>query len=536
MKSLNSPRLFKVSLFFLFTAFFFTTCSPKTETAVFPDIVEVEGGKVQGFVEDSITVFLGIPFATPPEGELRWKAPQPAQPWDSVLLANHFAPACPQLNAPWQAVPGMTMSEDCLYLNVWTPARSVNDNLPVMVWIYGGGFSQGTTATPNYNGKRLAKEGVILVSIAYRLGPLGFLAHPELTAESENGVSGNYGLLDQIAGLKWVQKNIDVFGGDPGKVTIFGESAGGISVSMLCASSLTKSLFTGAICESGGSFGPVVHDTTYNHDVMRTLSDAEKAGEEFADRMGVQSIEELRKLEPSAWKDDPAQNMGVMWPIVDGYVITNDQYKLYREGKFNDVNVIIGTNSDEGGVFARSMQPEQYRNMISNRFGEFAGRILEMYPGSTEEETYTSSADIFRETAFAWPTWAWANLQSENGNSKVFVYYFDRQQPSPPDAPHKPRGAFHGAEIQYVFGHINLNQDNQHTGVDQKLSKIMVDYWTNFAKTGDPNGNGLPEWPEYTADNSRVQYLDEEIHSGPVPNLEKLKLMEEYYRWRRKDK
>ena len=232
----TSPRIpiARAGYFLIIIALLIVSCKPAVKTL--PEIIEVEGGRVQGVVEDSLVVFKGIPFAAPPVGELRWKAPQPVKPWDGILKADHFAPACPQINEPWQGLPDMKTSEDCLYLNIWTPAHSADDNLPVMVWIYGGGFSQGTTATPNYNGRNLAEKGVILVSIAYRLGPLGFLAHPELSAESPEKVSGNYGLLDQIAGLKWVQKNIHAFGGNPGKVTIFGESAGGISVSMLCIS------------------------------------------------------------------------------------------------------------------------------------------------------------------------------------------------------------------------------------------------------------------------------------------------------------
>ena len=242
-------------------------------------------------------------------------------------------------------------SEDCLYLNVWTPAKSANEKLPVLVWIYGGGFSFGSTSEPVYNGAKLAKKGVVLVSIAYRVGQLGFLAHPDLSAESSDQVSGNYGLLDQIAGLKWVQNNIAQFGGDPGKVTIFGESAGGISVSMLCTSPLTKGLFAGAISQSGGSFGPT-RPTTYPGENMKTLRQAELDGEVYAQQHGVSSIEELRKLDadqliPAGW------TMPGGWPIVDGYVIPDDQHKLYEAGKYNDVPVLIGYNSDEGASFSR---------------------------------------------------------------------------------------------------------------------------------------------------------------------------------------
>jgi para-nitrobenzyl esterase len=491
---------------------------------------KVEGGVVEGLTEDGIGVFKGIPFAEPPVGDLRWKAPQPVKKWKGVLKADKFAPSCPQMTFDFPGAPKMDVSEDCLYLNVWTPATSTKEKLPVMVWIYGGGFAMGSTAYPVNSGEQIAKKGVIMVSIAYRVGALGFMAHPELSAETKNGVSGNYGLLDQLAGLKWVQKNISAFGGDPGKVTIFGESAGGISVSMLCASPLAKGLFKGAISESGGNFGPVYGDTGEKRDGIASMKAAENLGVDFMRRVGVNSIQELRGVSPDKWKDDPLTQMGGFWPVMDGYVITGDQYELYQAGKYNDVNVIIGTNSDEGAMFVRPSKPEDYKAGIEGRFGKFSDRVLELYPGSTEQETYTSSADIFRETAFAWPSWAWANLQSETGKSNVFVYYFDQQQPASPFSPVKPRGAGHAAEIPYVFDHLDKNQFGAE---DQQLANAMINYWANFAKTGNPNGNDLVEWPEYSKNDSQVLYLNNNIHAGPVPNIEKLNLMEEYFKWRR---
>ncbi len=491
---------------------------------------KVEGGMVEGIAEDGIGVFKGIPFAAPPVGDLRWKAPQPVNKWEGVLKADKFAPACPQMTFDFPGAPKLEVSEDCLYLNIWTPATSSKEKLPVMVWIYGGGFAMGSTSYPVNSGEQIAKKGVIMVSIAYRVGPLGFMAHPELSAETENQLSGNYGLLDQLAGLKWVQKNIGAFGGDPRRVTIFGESAGGISVSMLCGSPLAKGLFNGAISESGGNFGPVYNDTGEKRDGIPGLRAAEKLGVEFMKRMGVGSIAELRQLSPDKWKGDPLTQMGGFWPVVDGYVIAGDQYKLYQAGNYNDVDVIIGTNSDEGAMFVRPSKPEDYKAGIEARFGKFANWVLELYPGSTERETYTSSADIFRETAFAWPSWAWANLQSETGKSKVFVYYFDQQQPSSPFSPVTPRGAGHGNEMAYVFKHLDSNQFGE---ADMKLSEAMITYWTNFAKTGDPNGEGLTKWPEYESKDGEVLYLNSDIKAGPVPNQDQLNLMEEYFRWKR---
>lgn len=491
-------------------------------------IIKVEGGKVEGYREEDVTIFKGVPFAAPPIGNLRWKAPQPVKSWDGVLKADKFAPACPQMSFSYPGAPKQEFSEDCLYLNVWTSAKSTDEKLPVMVWIYGGGFAMGSTSTPTYSGEQLAKMGVVLVSVAYRIGPLGFLAHPELSAESENSVSGNYGLLDQIAGLKWVQKNIESFGGDPGKVTIFGESAGGISVSMLCASPVAKGLFNGAISESGGNFGPVQMET--RQDGIQHLKGAEKIGIEFAKSMGAESIFELRKIDPEKWANDPLSQMGGFWPVVDGYVIVDDQYKLYNAGKYNDVNVIIGTNSDEGAMFVRPSEPDEYKKGIEERFGDYAAKILKAYPGETKEQTFTSAADIFRETAFAWPSYAWANLQTETGKSKVFVYYFDQQQPASPMSPVKTRGAGHGSEISYVFKHLDKSQFGED---DVKLSEQMATYWTNFAKYGDPNGKDLPKWPVYNKKKSTVMYLNNSPKTDLVPNIDKLELMEEYFKYRR---
>jgi para-nitrobenzyl esterase len=518
-----------VKLFLILLVIFISGCSSdKLSDAT----VTVNGGVAQGLVEDGIAVFRGIPFAAPPVGDLRWKAPQLVQSWDGVFKADKFAPASIQPPVPWMGE--IKTSEDCLFLNVWTPAKSKKEKLPVMVWIYGGGFAMGATSAPVYYGDQIAKNGVILVSVAYRLGALGFLAHPELTAESEKKVSGNYGLLDQIAGLKWVQENIEVFGGDPAKVTIFGESAGAISVSMLCASPLATGLFTGAISESGGSFSPV-SDQRSSGDVMQTLAEAEKSGAEFVKRMGAITIADMRAMPPEQWLGDPQSQMGGFWPVVDGYVIAGDQYRLYEEGNFNDVNVIIGTNSDEGSYFARPMEPAVFLENMKLRFGPLAEKALELYPGSSAMETYTSGADIFREAMFAWPSYAWARLQSKTGKSKVFTYYFDQFRPEPvyPDGP-VPRGAAHSTEMAYVFGHLAQNPETKVDGEEEALADIMIKYWTNFAKTGDPNGEGLPVWPVFRDGEKTVMYLKgTESRPIDIPNLDKLLFMDEYFAWLR---
>ena len=319
-----------------------------------PARVKVDGGLLQGTSADGLTVYRGIPFAAPPVGELRWRAPQPAAKWEGVKQADRFGARCYQGG---RGAPGVDTSEDCLYLNVWSPAKSARDRVPVLVWIYGGGFSAGATSEPTYSGEKLAKRGVVLVSIAYRVGQMGFFAHPGLSAENQHHVSGNYGLLDMISGLEWVQRNIAAFGGDPHHVTIFGESAGGIAVSMLCASPLAKGLFQGAISQSGGSFGPPRPGATLPGENMKRLVDAESSGAAYARSAGAESIADLRKVTADKL---PAggRGGGMSWPIIDGYVIPDDQYKLYAAGKFNDTPILVGYNSDEGQTFSRVSTPE----------------------------------------------------------------------------------------------------------------------------------------------------------------------------------
>lgn len=507
--------------FFIVAAmiFVFSACSNAQ-----PGQVKVEGGWIQGTVTDSMTIFKGIPFAAPPVGELRWKAPQPVQQWEGVKQTTDYAPAPMQGGNPQSG-----KSEDCLYLNVWTPAKSPKDKIPVLVWIYGGGFSFGSTCDPMYDGAKLASKGVVLVSIAYRVGQLGFLAHPDLTAESPDHVSGNYGLLDQIAGLKWIKQNIAQFGGDPDKVTIFGESAGGISVSMLCASPLAKGLFQGAISESGGSFGPT-RPTTYPGENMKTLEQAEADGIEYVKQFGASSIAELRKMDgekfiPAGW------TMPGGWPIVDGYVIPGDQHTMYQNGNYNDIPVLIGYNSDEGASFSRERTPEQYIEGVKARYGQFADALIAAYPAS-ENSVPKTARDLMRDAAFGWQTWAWARLQSETGKSKVYYYYFDQHPDFPEGSPMYGFGSPHGQEVAYVFQHLN-NADPNTSASDKEISEAMGTYWTNFAKYGNPNGEGVPEWPAFSDQNPKVMYLSTTPHIGPVPSEQSLKVLDTYFEWRR---
>jgi para-nitrobenzyl esterase len=483
-----------------------------------PASVKVEEGLLQGTRENELTVYKGIPFASPPVGDLRWCAPQAAPSWQGVKQASEFAPAPMQGGNPPSG-----KSEDCLYLNVWTPAKLPGDRIPVLVWIYGGGFSFGSTSEPGYNGEHLAKKGVVLVSIAYRVGPLGFLAHPELSAENSHGVSGNYGLLDMIAGLKWIQKNISAFGGDPNKVTIFGESAGAIAVSMLCASPLAKGLFHGAISQSGGSFGPPRH-VTYPGENMKTLKNAEREGEEYVKKARTNSIAELRKMVadslPSGW------GIGSSWPIIDGYMIPDDQYKLYEAGKYNDVPIVVGYNSDEGLFFTRTKDPKEFIADTKQRYGKFADDLLKVYPVGDTTVPKTAR-DLVRDAAFGWQTWSWARLQARTGKSKVHFYYFDQHPVYPKDSPQFGQGSPHAQDVAYVFWPMNG------AGTDERISEAMSTYWTNFAKYGDPNGKGVPKWPAFSDANPDVMYFEQTPHLGTVPSIKSLSVLDTYFKWRR---
>jgi para-nitrobenzyl esterase len=496
---------------------------------------KVTGGELQGVAANGVAAFKGIPFAAPPTGALRWRKPQPAASWQGVRAASEFAPSCmqdPMMLQIQQAPPAA--SEDCLYLNVWTRAANARERLPVMVWIYGGGFAIGTTAAPVYDGARLTEKGVVVVSVPYRVGAFGFLAHPELSRESGKG-SGNYGVQDMIAGLQWVKDNVAAFGGDPGNVTIFGESAGGIAVSMLAASPYAKGLFHKVISESGGSFAPS-RSAAEGGQLVPTLATAEAAGQELLGKLGAASIAAARAL--PAEKILAAQGAGLasgFWPVDDGDVLPGDQYVLYGAGRFNDTPVLIGTNSDEGALFIQGgVTSAAFEQQIRAGYGEHADALLAVYSHATDAQALESAQDVFRDSAFAWPTWAWARLQSANGKGAAYVYYFDHRTPQ------KPNGAWHADEIPYVFR--NLGRGFAAPGVpaeaasspaDVAMSELVSTYFTNFAKTGNPNGAGLPQWPAFSERSQQVMFLDSKSSARPVPNVPQLTAFEEYFAWRR---
>ncbi|MBB1300252.1 carboxylesterase family protein [Pseudoalteromonas sp. SR44-8] len=509
----------------LWATFFTATTATVTAVNAEPLIqVTVAQGKLQGTAEHNLAVFKGVPFAKPPVGELRWKAPQPAEKWQGVRKAQEYAPAPIQAGNPVSGI-----SEDSLYLNIWTPAESSVDKLPVMVWIYGGGFSFGSSSDPIFDGTELANKGVIVVSIAYRVGQLGFLAHPELNKESPVGVSGNYGLLDQLAALKWLKQNISEFGGDANNLTIAGESAGGISVSMLAASPLAKGLFNKVISQSGGSFGPT-RIKNYPGENMSTLQQAQTEGFDYVKQFGTTSIAQLRKMSaktfiPKGW------SLPGGWPIVDGYVIKDDQYKLYQQGKFNDVPALIGYNSDEGVSFVWDPDVNNFVDGVKTRFGQFAPSTLEAYPVA-KNSIPRSARNLVRDAAFGWHTWSWAKLQTEHGRAPVYLYYFDHHPERKLGGKDEDYGSGHGHEIAYMFKNLNKADPNV-TKNDLKMSDIMATYWTNFAKNSNPNDDALPNWPAFNNDKPSTMYFQQQAKVGPVPDKQALETLDQYFKWRR---
>jgi para-nitrobenzyl esterase len=494
---------------------------------------KVDGGLVQGTFEDGLTIYRGIPYAAPPVGDLRWRPPQPAAKWQGVRVADQYGRACIQTNAAITNLPAP--SEDCLYLNVWTPANRASEKLPVMVWIHGGGFVAGTPAEKTYDGAWPAQNGVVIVSIGYRLGVMGFLAHPELSAESDKHVSGNYGLLDIIAGLKWVQTNISAFGGSPNRVTIFGESAGAAAVSILCASPLAKGLFHGAIAESGASFAPVRAGSTGPGDGANPLSSAETAGAAWVKGQGAASIADFRKVAADKIQAASFRQPGINGPNVDGWVVPGDQYKLYQTGLYNDVPVMVGYNSDEGATFPGPASQEAYVQSVHDRFGPLAEKILAVYPGGVTPAEKRTARNLMRDSSFGSHSRTWARLQTQTGKSKVFYYFFDVHPDYSADSPKAGFGSPHASELPYVFH--NLSGPNHPAPVvpaDQTMAEMMRTYWTNFAKTGDPNGPGVPKWVAYDPQNAQTLHLTlGSAEMGPVVNEEGLKVLDDYFAWRR---
>jgi para-nitrobenzyl esterase len=489
--------------------------------------VHVTGGTISGTVVDGLSEFKGIPFAAPPVGSLRWKAPQPLTPWHGVRQTTAFGPACMQNAGAMSQAPATANSEDCLYLNVWTPAKTSREKLPVIAWIYGGGFAGGSTSAPLYDGTHFAQKGVVFVSISYRVNAFGFLATPGLSRESGHG-SGNYGLLDQIAGLEWIRANIGKFGGDPSKVTLLGHSAGGFSVSMLAASPLAKELFRAVISESGANFTPP-EDSPWAGTNIETLRMSEAAGDAWLQSLGADTLEQARALPAEkilAAERTPGGPR--FWPPVDGYVITGDQYELWRHGQFNDTPILVGDVSDEAAGFGiRKTDPAAFEAMVRRGYGKEADAILAAYPHATDEEATRSATQLSSDTIFDWGQYTWARLESSYGKHEAYMYYFDR--PSPRD----PNGSTHGQEVAYVFGNLEGPRRPAPTAEDQAISQQMQSYWVNFATKGDPSGPGLPSWPPFTKAAPLVMRFGVDPGPAPIPHEDRLKVLDTYYAWRR---
>jgi para-nitrobenzyl esterase len=497
------------------------------------ETIKVDGGMISSTAADGVRSYKGIPFAAPPVGDLRWKPPQPVVAWEGVRKCDAFGPECPQAPYPagsMYAAPPQKQSEDCLYLNVWTTAGS-GDKRPVMVWIHGGALTRGSGSSRVYDGTAFAKKGVVLVTINYRLGPLGYLAHPELSSESPQHSSGNYGVLDQIAALKWVQKNITAFGGDPKNVTIFGESAGSWSVNALVATPLAKGLFHRAIGESGGWFGPMAD---LREDKTRFPA-AEKVGVAFAKAAGADSIKALRKLPAEkiidVFNNDPEGKKFRTSPNVDGWVFPDEIRNIFAKGKQNDVPVIVGSNANEMTTLTVPANVpktlEDYHKRVETLYGEATRDFDALYPVKTSNDVATAYLNSLRDVTFTLPMRTWARMTA-TGQSKAYLYFFTHVAPNPNS---KDLGAYHASEIAYVFNNLN-KQNPLIQEADHKLAEMMSSYWVNFATTGDPNGKGLPKWLPYKASDEAYLELGDEVRQRNHLLKEQLDFLEQFQKRR----
>ncbi|HKE92004.1 MAG TPA: carboxylesterase/lipase family protein [Gemmatimonadales bacterium] len=473
--------------------------------------MRVAQGIVEGIdaAKPGVRAFLGIPYAAPPVGDKRWRAPEPPASWRGVRGAGKFGNRCIQTH-PWPDMlfQSAAESEDCLTLSVWTPVKP-GDHLPVMVWIHGGGFFSGASDEQRHDGSALASKGVVLVAINYRLGVLGFLAHPGLTAESPQHASGNYGLLDQIAALRWVKANIAAFGGDPNNVTIFGESAGSLAVSALMVSPLARGLFHKAIGESGAFAGGrgSLH-----------LADAERRGAELASAMGVASLAQLRATPPAKIIDALGTDFGRFWPIVDGYVLPSDPESVYTAGKQNKVPLLAGWNSAE--IKLPPTTVAAFEQQLATAFPQDLDSARVEYPASDDRQARLSAIALASDNFIAHGTWKWIELHAATGGVPVYRYLFD--QPMPGDSGPPPAddpGAAHAMDIEYVFETL----DSRHLAwqdVDRKVADLTATLWTNFAKTGDPNGPGVPTWPRWNAPGEK-RLMRINAHSAAEPERDR---------------
>jgi para-nitrobenzyl esterase len=503
-----------------------------------PTRVTLDTGAITGAFSDekkTVRVYRGIPYAMPPTGDRRWKPPAPPAAWEGVRTCTEFGPSCPQPGALMGRTPH-TVSEDCLYLNMWTAAHDTGGKRPVMVWIHGGGFTTGSGSQIYYDGTALARRGVVVVTLNYRLGPFGFFAHPALSAESPHHVSGNYGLLDQIEALRWVKQNIGAFGGDPGRVTIFGESAGSVSVCWLLVSPLSRGLFHRAIAQSGTAGGLVRH-------LNRKVGDRdsmENVGLEIARDLEAGGAQDpaafLRNVETGALLKAcrPAQGLfgkGIKFgPVIDGRVVPDDAWRRLARGEFHRVPVMTGANADEGTVFLRQLPVKGrlgYNLLVKRVAGEHAGEIQKLYPVRSRKDVSPTLNRLVTVAAFAAPARALARAVSERGG-RAWLYRFERVAAV---GRFQSYGAFHGAEIPYVFGNLTATRRGlvslvRYDETDGILADTMARCWVRFAATGDPNGGDLPRWPPYDPAIDRLLVFGDVVAPSAVPEVEACNLFD----------
>ena len=486
--------------------------------------VRTADGQISGIpaADAAVVAFKGVAYAVAPVGDLRWRAPMPHTSWKGVRQAQEFGNSCIQniveARKPWtfEFMAHNKISEDCLYLNVWMPAKSASDKLPVYFWIHGGGFVEGSSAVPVYNGENLARRGVVVVTINYRMGVFGFLVHPELTKEA--GHSGNYGLLDQLAAIQWVQRNIAAFGGDPGNVTISGQSAGASSVHSLVASPLAKGLFHRAITESGSSF------VALNR--LQNLGPAERNGAAFAAAKGARDLKDLRAMSPEKLMAKIGDGSSSAFrPIIDGYFLTADPSEVYSQRKQNDVPELTGMNLDERSSTADYglIPMADYQRAAAERYGDLAATFFKLYPNGTPTESGASQKAAFRDAGLV-SMFMWAELRQKTAKNKAFTYYWTHAEPGPDRDRY---GAFHTSEVPYVFSTLDESK-RRWTEEDRKIADTLGAFWVNFMKSGDPNGGALPQWAAFNPNSAATMELGDHMGTYRVADPANLDFWRQY--------